>query len=70
MTGQLITKNKVFRKEGREMSWIADTVEKTFENYQRNYQKYCDSLDKLEETQKEWKEKTRSFQEFGKGSPE
>lgn len=39
------------------MSWIADTVEKTFENYQRNYQKYCDSLDKLEETQKEWKEK-------------
>ncbi len=39
------------------MSWKADTVEKTFENYQRDYQKYCGSLDKLEETQKEWKEK-------------
>ena len=35
------------------MSWKADTVEKTFENYQRDYQKYCGSLDKLEETQKD-----------------
>lgn len=48
------------------MSWIAETVEKTFQNYQRDYQAYCTSLDEKEEIGKRLREKEGELTEIQK----